>query len=456
MRTRMPVVRVVGWAAALVLVTAPAGAMGQGLDVRGWLDRRGVKLLAVEFYATWCKPCMAAVPKWKALHEKYRRDGLRLVVVATQDPEGACANPGWNPDDVICDNDGRIARALGANKLPAAYLWSWQGNLLVRHGHVEDVERAIEAWRASTPRAVVEVGGVGDAGIEPGVLRDLVREKIGEVNKLGLAASAGERAALDLIRAESFKARYDAALQCDLGAELPANSRLGVRVRGTARKRLSLTLMSADTGCLVTSAGVDWDAARAEAVVAEAVTELMQGLRREIQMPRSASARDAVVAEEISITATPYRPGGSEVGSGRELAPDDTGYLMLRASAKDDPAQAVEVVVDGRVVGTTDGRAEFFSISLAVGTHSLVLRTPGDLFVPRKKTFRLSPSGLDFGRIVLNPRFGDLLCDGAPAGATMIINGDPYGSGWMIKLKVSDPGELEELLDDQAYGALVG
>ena len=37
-----------------------------------------------------------------------------------------------------------------------------------------------------------------------------------------------------------------------------------------------------------------------------------------------------------------------------------------------------------------------------------------------------------------------------------IINGDPYGAGWMIKLKVSDPGELEELLDDQAYGALVG
>ncbi len=37
-----------------------------------------------------------------------------------------------------------------------------------------------------------------------------------------------------------------------------------------------------------------------------------------------------------------------------------------------------------------------------------------------------------------------------------IINGDPYGAGWMIKLKVSDPGDLEELLDDQAYGALVG
>ena len=36
------------------------------------------------------------------------------------------------------------------------------------------------------------------------------------------------------------------------------------------------------------------------------------------------------------------------------------------------------------------------------------------------------------------------------------VNEDPYGAGWMIKIKVSDPGELEELLDDAGYKALVG
>ena len=56
------------------------------LDVQSWLNRPGVRLLAVEFYATWCKPCMKAVPRWKALHEKYADEGLRLVVVATRDP----------------------------------------------------------------------------------------------------------------------------------------------------------------------------------------------------------------------------------------------------------------------------------------------------------------------------------------------------------------------------------
>ena len=31
------------------------------------------------------------------------------------------------------------------------------------------------------------------------------------------------------------------------------------------------------------------------------------------------------------------------------------------------------------------------------------------------------------------------------------INEDPYGNGWMVKIKVSDPGEQESLLDQAAY-----
>jgi glycine cleavage system H protein len=34
------------------------------------------------------------------------------------------------------------------------------------------------------------------------------------------------------------------------------------------------------------------------------------------------------------------------------------------------------------------------------------------------------------------------------------INSDPYGSAWMIKLKLSDPGELDDLLDSSAYDSL--
>ncbi len=36
------------------------------------------------------------------------------------------------------------------------------------------------------------------------------------------------------------------------------------------------------------------------------------------------------------------------------------------------------------------------------------------------------------------------------------VNTDPYGEGWMIKIKISNPDELADLLDDVAYKALIG
>ncbi len=37
-----------------------------------------------------------------------------------------------------------------------------------------------------------------------------------------------------------------------------------------------------------------------------------------------------------------------------------------------------------------------------------------------------------------------------------LVNRDPYGDGWMIKMRIDDPGELDELLDAEAYKSLIG
>ena len=39
--------------------------------------------------------------------------------------------------------------------------------------------------------------------------------------------------------------------------------------------------------------------------------------------------------------------------------------------------------------------------------------------------------------------------DGEPS----TVNSDPYGAGWMIKLKIDDTAELEGLMSPEAYGA---
>ena len=35
-----------------------------------------------------------------------------------------------------------------------------------------------------------------------------------------------------------------------------------------------------------------------------------------------------------------------------------------------------------------------------------------------------------------------------------VVNSDPYGAGWMLRIRLSDPGQLEHLLDAAAYEAL--
>ncbi len=37
-----------------------------------------------------------------------------------------------------------------------------------------------------------------------------------------------------------------------------------------------------------------------------------------------------------------------------------------------------------------------------------------------------------------------------------IVNNDPYGKGWIIKIKLSDPSEADELLTAEKYKELIG
>ena len=40
--------------------------------------------------------------------------------------------------------------------------------------------------------------------------------------------------------------------------------------------------------------------------------------------------------------------------------------------------------------------------------------------------------------------------------APELVNNDPYGEGWMIKIAVKDAAELNDLMDAEAYAAFIG
>ncbi len=87
------------------------------------------------------------------------------------------------------------------------------------------------------------------------------------------------------------------------------------------------------------------------------------------------------------------------------------------------------VYVEIETVGDTLDREEVFGTVEAVKTVS-------DLFLP------LSGEILEFNETL----------ESEPEK----VNTDPYGEGWMIKMKILNPDELADLLDDAGYKALIG
>jgi glycine cleavage system H protein len=110
---------------------------------------------------------------------------------------------------------------------------------------------------------------------------------------------------------------------------------------------------------------------------------------------------------------------------------DGTATIGITDFAQGELGDIVYVEVD--TVGETVEKDAVFGTVEAVKTTS-------DLFMP------VTGEIVEFNK--------DLGSDGEDNPA--LINEDPYGKGWVVKIKVSDAAQLDDLLDAAAYGELVG
>ena len=135
------------WSAVLVLIML-AGLLGmagrpplvgspapeivlkdlQGQEVK--LSDLRVKIVLLNFWATWCKPCKEEMPAMQASYDKLRDQGF--VVLAVNELEDTNKviehiRTHGHTFTVVMDHDNRVANQYGVVGLPASFLIDRQG-----------------------------------------------------------------------------------------------------------------------------------------------------------------------------------------------------------------------------------------------------------------------------------------------------------------------------------------
>jgi thiol-disulfide isomerase/thioredoxin len=124
--------------------TPPLGDAPPEVEAADWLNADTPQSLAglkgsvvlIEFWATWCGPCVAGIPHLNELQSKYRDQGLRILSFTDQDREtvDSFQQKTKAPIEYTVGLGSRLSKAYGVTGIPHAFVVARDGKLLW-HGH---------------------------------------------------------------------------------------------------------------------------------------------------------------------------------------------------------------------------------------------------------------------------------------------------------------------------------
>lgn len=88
----------------------------------------------VDFWATWCKPCIKAFPDLQEIFDSYENCGLRVVAISIDGPKsmsrvGSLIKSKGNTFEVLLDPNQKVARQFHVTSVPRTVLVDTDGNI---------------------------------------------------------------------------------------------------------------------------------------------------------------------------------------------------------------------------------------------------------------------------------------------------------------------------------------
>ena len=116
---------------------------------RGGFGGGGEDLVLVDFWATWCAPCLAELPNVQAAYAKYHDKGFEVISVSLDETDEAVRDfvearklPWPQVHNATCGGD--VVAAYGVNNIPATFLVGPDGTVVRLEPRGKALEKALE------------------------------------------------------------------------------------------------------------------------------------------------------------------------------------------------------------------------------------------------------------------------------------------------------------------------